>query len=216
LSLGGVSVFHPNGNEIIINNEIWDLRTFKLLKSCSKLSNSQKILFDSNQHVFYVSFSEGKNLQIMDSTNYNALDSYDMEKFIMDFDVDRFSNKLGNSSFSLRLALLFLSKDDVTKEAQLVYMGEMNDEQEEEQEEEEEEGDIHDPFFEEDDSFMDDFNNDDFAFEGNEEDVFSVDEALNGEEDDYLEEEEEEEDDYLEDDLEEELEQDEDDDDLEQ
>lgn len=32
--------FHPSGNEVIINSEIWDLRTFKLLKTSPNLDGT--------------------------------------------------------------------------------------------------------------------------------------------------------------------------------
>jgi HIV-1 Vpr-binding protein len=50
----GHSAFHPNGNELIINSEIWDIRTFKLLKTCPALDRS-KIHFNPLGDVIYAS-----------------------------------------------------------------------------------------------------------------------------------------------------------------
>ncbi|XP_053723748.1 DDB1- and CUL4-associated factor 1-like [Synchiropus splendidus] len=45
-------VFHPNGLEVIINTEIWDLRTFHLLHTVSALDRC-RVVFNSNGTVIY-------------------------------------------------------------------------------------------------------------------------------------------------------------------
>ncbi|KAG9440226.1 hypothetical protein H6P81_020391 [Aristolochia fimbriata] len=44
--------FHPSGNEVIINSEVWDLRKFKLLRSVPSLDQTI-ITFNSNGDVIY-------------------------------------------------------------------------------------------------------------------------------------------------------------------
>jgi len=46
------SKFHPNGLEIIVNSEIWDMRTFKLLRTCQALDQTQ-ITFNSHRDIIY-------------------------------------------------------------------------------------------------------------------------------------------------------------------
>jgi HIV-1 Vpr-binding protein len=43
-------VFHPNGLEIVSNSEVWDIRTFHLLKTVPGLDQCQvRILFILNK-----------------------------------------------------------------------------------------------------------------------------------------------------------------------
>ena len=45
-------IFHPNGTEIILRGEIWDLRTFNLLKTVPDL-DQMKIMFSPVNHIIY-------------------------------------------------------------------------------------------------------------------------------------------------------------------
>ncbi|CAJ0573766.1 unnamed protein product, partial [Mesorhabditis spiculigera] len=44
--------FHPHGNEVIINAQVWDLRTYKLLRSIPALDQC-KLTFSSTGNIFY-------------------------------------------------------------------------------------------------------------------------------------------------------------------
>eukprot|EP01080_Neovahlkampfia_damariscottae_P012883 gene12883-7304_t len=197
LSEGGVSLFHPNGNEIIINNEIWDLRTLKLTTSCSALKNSKKIIFNDKESVFYVTYKDRLNMfQSIDSTTFKPIEEFDMEKTIVDFDVDIYSNKIG--------FIFNSSEDDYSREFQIIYMGETNDEEEDEMNEEEEEDeelvDENDTLFDEVDGFYDGTSEFDSGIMQDIEDDFNVEEELI---DEFVDEEEEEDDEIEEEEVEE-------------
>ena len=49
-SLNGV--FHPNGLEIVSNSEVWDIRTFHLLKTVPELDQCQ-VKFSNNGDIIY-------------------------------------------------------------------------------------------------------------------------------------------------------------------
>ncbi|VDN23691.1 unnamed protein product [Cylicostephanus goldi] len=52
LNTTGCSVFHPQGNEIIINTEVWDTRTFRLLHLVPGLEHC-KLVFNSSGNIVY-------------------------------------------------------------------------------------------------------------------------------------------------------------------
>ena len=101
-----------------------------------------------------------------------------MEKTIVDYDIDIFSNKIG---------FIFNSpEDDYSREFQIISMGEIEDEEEDEMDEEEDEEELvdqDDPFFNDVDGF-EDFNGDILQ---DIEDDFDIDEVL---QDDFADEEE--------------------------
>lgn len=73
-------VFHPNGLEIVANTEVWDLRTFHLLRTVPSLDQCQ-IAF-SPLDTFYAISSEVENSVDMDNysnfeSSFKTLDSYD-------------------------------------------------------------------------------------------------------------------------------------------
>eukprot|EP00008_Paramoeba_atlantica_P013910 CAMPEP_0201475460 /NCGR_PEP_ID=MMETSP0151_2-20130828/887_1 /ASSEMBLY_ACC=CAM_ASM_000257 /TAXON_ID=200890 /ORGANISM="Paramoeba atlantica, Strain 621/1 / CCAP 1560/9" /LENGTH=663 /DNA_ID=CAMNT_0047855561 /DNA_START=113 /DNA_END=2102 /DNA_ORIENTATION=+ len=97
----GSSQFHPTTLEVIINSQVWDLRTFKLLRTCAALEQS-KLTFNSMGDV---AFSILRNLpnsssrqpletpftkcfRTVDLTNYQLICSNDLERYIQDLKVD--------------------------------------------------------------------------------------------------------------------------------
>lgn len=74
-------VFHPNGLEVVSNTEVWDLRTFHLLRTVPALDQNQ-VTF-SPQNVIYGISAEIESRTDFDQVNYTyetsfkTLDSYD-------------------------------------------------------------------------------------------------------------------------------------------
>ncbi|KAL0484895.1 hypothetical protein AKO1_003638, partial [Acrasis kona] len=58
---GATGVFHPNGNEIIIDSEVWDVRTFGLLRTVPYLKNTRSITFSPNNDVMYAIYHNNNN-----------------------------------------------------------------------------------------------------------------------------------------------------------
>lgn len=71
-------VFHPNGTEVVSNTEVWDLRTFHLLKTISTLDEMEVIFSPVNNIIYAVALDaqEAEN----DShyvTSFKTLDALD-------------------------------------------------------------------------------------------------------------------------------------------
>jgi len=47
---GGGACFHPTGNEVILNSEVWDLRSDRLLRSVPGLDGTQLSWWGSGVH----------------------------------------------------------------------------------------------------------------------------------------------------------------------
>ncbi|XP_035209473.1 DDB1- and CUL4-associated factor 1-like [Stegodyphus dumicola] len=83
-------VFHPNGREIISNSEIWDLRTFKLLRTVAGLSQ-RCVTFNPAGNIIYgvctPTDSESKMTEneincfyVFDADDYNSIATIDVKK----------------------------------------------------------------------------------------------------------------------------------------
>lgn len=92
-------VFHPNGLEVISNTEVWDLRTFHLLRTIPTLDQSQ--LKFSPQNVIYAysievdSNDEDENrgydssFKTLDSFDYSSISTTDVKKSIYDLSINK-------------------------------------------------------------------------------------------------------------------------------
>eukprot|EP01134_Creolimax_fragrantissima_P000052 CFRG0052T1 len=91
--------FHPNGLEIIVNSEIWDMRTFKLMRSIPSLDQAQ-LMFSSKQDVMYGvirNFDEdrplrsnsqfGSSFRTYDAASYMPIATVDLERTLIDMSV---------------------------------------------------------------------------------------------------------------------------------
>ncbi|CAJ0928750.1 unnamed protein product, partial [Mesorhabditis belari] len=71
-------VFHPHGNEVIINSEVWDMRTYRLLLSVPTLDQCN-IKFTSNGSIMYAIKRDGNredcSIQDMYTSSFTTLDS---------------------------------------------------------------------------------------------------------------------------------------------
>lgn len=89
-------VFHPNGLEVVSNTEVWDLRTFHLLRTIPALDQCQ-VKF-SPQNVMYAykiqceTMEEDRgydsSFKVLDSYDYSSISTTDVRKSIYDLAVN--------------------------------------------------------------------------------------------------------------------------------
>ncbi|XP_040015460.1 DDB1- and CUL4-associated factor 1-like [Xiphias gladius] len=96
-------VFHPNGLEVIINTEIWDLRTFHLLHTVPALDQC-RVVFNSNATIMYGAMLQaddeddameqqmkspfGSSFRTFDATDYKPIATVDVKRNIFDLCTD--------------------------------------------------------------------------------------------------------------------------------
>ncbi|XP_018620386.2 DDB1- and CUL4-associated factor 1-like isoform X1 [Scleropages formosus] len=96
-------VFHPNGLEVIINTEIWDLRTFHLLHTVPALDQC-RIVFNNTGTVIYGAMLQaddeedmmeqqlkspfGSSFRTFDATDYKPIATIDVKRNIFDLCTD--------------------------------------------------------------------------------------------------------------------------------
>jgi DDB1- and CUL4-associated factor 1 len=88
---GGGGIFHSNGLEVIINSEVWDLRTYKLLQTVPALDRT-RILFNSTGDVFYtlpihtgsraVVLHQPTSFRTFDASDYSPIATIDIGRMI--------------------------------------------------------------------------------------------------------------------------------------
>ncbi|XP_005091731.1 DDB1- and CUL4-associated factor 1 [Aplysia californica] len=99
--------FHPGGLEVVINSEIWDMRTFRLLHTVPALDQCQ-IMFNNNGDIIYavrvddepsetvVRRDYASTLRTFDATDYTSIGTFDLKtNSIFDVAVDRNDLLLG-------------------------------------------------------------------------------------------------------------------------
>ncbi|XP_050398769.1 DDB1- and CUL4-associated factor 1 [Patella vulgata] len=157
-------VFHPMGLEVIINSEVWDVRTFHLLHTVPALDQCQ-IQFNYSGDVIYAThFDEdpspedryrspySSTLRTFDSTDYTHIGTKDLKtKSIFDLSTDKSDCYLAvveNQKFSERSGEESLCR--------LYEVGKRRDDEEDQPEEEEEKGNDDDDDEDDDDDDDDD------------------------------------------------------------
>uniref|UniRef100_A0A8C5G0E0 DDB1- and CUL4-associated factor 1 n=1 Tax=Gouania willdenowi TaxID=441366 RepID=A0A8C5G0E0_GOUWI len=96
-------VFHPNGLEVIINTEIWDLRTFHLLHTVPALDQC-RMVFNNNGTVIYGAMLQaddddemldmqmkspfGSSFRTFNATDYKPIATIDVKRNIFDLCTD--------------------------------------------------------------------------------------------------------------------------------
>ncbi|XP_006631057.2 DDB1- and CUL4-associated factor 1 isoform X1 [Lepisosteus oculatus] len=96
-------VFHPNGLEVIVNTEIWDLRTFHLLHTVPALDQC-RIVFNNSGTVIYGAMLQaddeddmmeqqmkspfGSSFRTFDATDYKPIATIDVKRNIFDLCTD--------------------------------------------------------------------------------------------------------------------------------
>ncbi|TMW67393.1 hypothetical protein Poli38472_011013 [Pythium oligandrum] len=106
LSNVGYGCFHPNGNEIIINSAVWDLRTFQLLRmvpaldKCNVRFNSVgSVMFSYNPHQLTEDIERRRGraktwFRVLDARDYREISTIELERPIYDLSIDQKSSLL--------------------------------------------------------------------------------------------------------------------------
>lgn len=94
MNLTNGGVFHPHGNEIVINSEVWDIRSFRLLHSVPALDQC-RIAFNATGNIILAGEYAPQNdpyktqfastLRTLSSSDYSVISTLDVRKPLMDF-----------------------------------------------------------------------------------------------------------------------------------
>lgn len=92
LNLNINGVFHPNGLEIVSNSDVWDLRTFHLLKSVPELDQCI-VKFTNNQDIIYAITLEQEtddgekydsSFKTLDARDYSSIATIETRRGVVD------------------------------------------------------------------------------------------------------------------------------------
>ena len=89
--------FHPNGVEIILNHQVWDVRTFKLLRTVPTLDDG-KVKISGSGDVIYVVPSndteEDYSFKTLDSSDYSTIGTISFKNRIDNFCINKNDTQL--------------------------------------------------------------------------------------------------------------------------
>ncbi|CAB3222495.1 unnamed protein product [Arctia plantaginis] len=98
-------VFHPNGLEVISNTEVWDLRTFHLLRTVPTLDESEVIFSPTCSAIYAVCSDQDSEERSQFDTSFKTLDPYDYSS-IATIDVKRNIYALSVSRYGTQISLV--------------------------------------------------------------------------------------------------------------
>lgn len=95
-------VFHPNGLEIVSNTEVWDIRTFHLLKTVPVLNQCQAIFSPVNSAIYAISLehdidddtSFDSSFKTVDAVDYSSIATIDVKKKIYTLAVNKYDTQV--------------------------------------------------------------------------------------------------------------------------
>lgn len=95
-------VFHPNGLEVVSNTEIWDLRTFHLLRTVPALDQCDVIFNPIGTTIYSVSLeremeddtSYESSFKTLDAYDYSSIATFDVKKNIYDLACNRLDTQI--------------------------------------------------------------------------------------------------------------------------
>ncbi|CAH0556965.1 unnamed protein product [Brassicogethes aeneus] len=136
-------VFHPNGLEIVSNTEIWDMRTFHLLKTVPSLNQCSVMFSPVNSAIYAISMEQELNdgdskfdssFKTVDSIDYTSIATIDVKRNIYDLAVNRFDTQI---AIVENQGMYQGVQESVVRIYDVGRRRDAEDEQEEEEEEEE-------------------------------------------------------------------------------
>ncbi|XP_052754263.1 DDB1- and CUL4-associated factor 1 isoform X2 [Galleria mellonella] len=134
-------VFHPNGLEVISNTEVWDLRTFHLLRTVPTLDKSEVTFNPSHTALYALCSDRDAEERSQFDTSFKTLDAFDYSS-IATIEVKRNIYSLGVSPWGTQIALVenVGDIDQVQESCVKVYdVGRKRDHDDDAEEDEEEE-----------------------------------------------------------------------------
>uniref|UniRef100_A0A6P7HIT9 DDB1- and CUL4-associated factor 1 n=1 Tax=Diabrotica virgifera virgifera TaxID=50390 RepID=A0A6P7HIT9_DIAVI len=96
-------VFHPNGLEIVSNTEVWDIRTFHLLKTVPVLNQCSIIFSPVNTAIYAIALEQemddgdsafDTSFKTVDAIDYASITTFDVKKSIYDLACDNFDTQI--------------------------------------------------------------------------------------------------------------------------
>ncbi|XP_018331272.1 DDB1- and CUL4-associated factor 1 isoform X2 [Agrilus planipennis] len=93
-------VFHPNGLEIVSNTEVWDIRTFQLLKTVPVLNQCEVTFSPVNSAIYAISLEQeddplfDSSFKTVDATDYSSIATIDVKKSIYYLAVNKFDSQI--------------------------------------------------------------------------------------------------------------------------
>ncbi|XP_014210788.1 protein mahjong [Copidosoma floridanum] len=139
-------VFHPNGTEVVSNTEVWDLRTFHLLKTVPALDQMNIIFSPCNNIIYAFSIDQENEEETTYATSFKTLDAFDYNS-ISTFDTKRGIYDLACNKFDTQIAIVENSGEfDSIQESciRLYDVGRCRNDEDEAEEEEDDEEDMDD------------------------------------------------------------------------
>ncbi|XP_015439812.1 PREDICTED: protein mahjong [Dufourea novaeangliae] len=98
-------VFHPNGTEVVSNTEVWDLRTFHLLKTVPTLDQMEVIFSPVNNIIYAVPLDQENRDESHYVTSFKTLDALDYSN-IATCDVKRGIYGLACNKYDTQIAIV--------------------------------------------------------------------------------------------------------------
>ncbi|XP_058066009.1 protein mahjong [Anopheles bellator] len=95
-------VFHPNGLEIVANTEVWDLRTFHLLRTVVSLDQSH-VKFSPQNVMYGIKLENSEEMEggayetsfkVLDSYDYSSISTVDVKRNIYDLAVNGYGSQI--------------------------------------------------------------------------------------------------------------------------
>lgn len=95
-------VFHPNGLEIVSNTEVWDIRTFHLLKTVPSLNQCQVLFTSTNNAIYAIAMEQeveddttfDSSFKTIDASDYSSIATIDVKRNIYDLAVNVFDTQI--------------------------------------------------------------------------------------------------------------------------